>query len=321
VDFFARLDPELEEAVRTTPPLDLSGDLPSLRAAQEAAMAPLLAAAPPVPEVESEDHLAPGLAGGPDVPVRVYRRRDGQAPTAGLVWIHGGGMVFGSVAGDDPMCRAMARSTGCAIASVEYRLAPEHQYPAHVDDCYAALAWFASEAERFGVDPARVAIGGASAGGGIAAGTALLARDRGKVALCWQMLVFPMIDDLGATVSGTEIEAPQVWNREANRHGWAAYLGERAGGDDVPLYAAPARATVEQLRGLPPAYLDVGELDPFRDEDLAYAAKLLQAGVPTELHVTPGVFHASESRVLGAASSKRIRGYRRDALQRALGPR
>ena len=116
-----------------------------------------------------------------------------------------------------------------------------------------------------------------------------------------------------------EIDCQQVWNRDANRHGWAAYLGPLAGSDDVPIYAAPARATVEQLRGLPPAYIDVGELDPFRDEDIAYATRLLQAGVPCELHVTPGAYHASEAHTLGAASSRRIRGYRRDAMQRALG--
>jgi acetyl esterase/lipase len=253
--------------------------------------------------------------------VRVYQRADRRSPTAALLWIHGGGMCFGSIEGDDYMCRVWAAKLGCLIVSVEYRLAPEHQYPAHVDDCYAALRWLGSSTAELGVDPARIVVGGASAGGGLAAGTTLLARDRGEVPVAFQLLIFPMIDDRAVTPSSREIDFPKVWNVESNRHGWAAYLGDRVGGDGVPIYAAPARATVEDLRGLPPAYIDVGELDPFRDEDIAYASRLLQAGVPCELHVTPGVFHASESSVLGAASSRRIRGYRNDVMQRLLGAR
>jgi acetyl esterase/lipase len=188
-----------------------------------------------------------------------------------------------------------------------------------VDDAYAALRWLASSADELGVDPARIAIGGASAGGGIAAGTALLARDRGEVPLCFQYLVYPMLDDRACTASNEAVTFPKVWNRDANRHGWRAYLGDRAGTDDVPLYAAPARATVDDLGGLPPTYIDVGELDPFRDEDITYAMQLLAAGVPCELHVTPGAFHASEGTVPDAPSSARIRSYRKDVLRRVLG--
>lgn len=316
-DFLARLDPDLRSGLELAPALDLSGDLPALRATREAAMAPMLAQLPEMPEVRSTDHLAPGT-GGHEVPVRVYHRQDHPAPSAALLWIHGGGMIFGSVDGDDYMCRTWVKRFGCVVASVEYRLAPEHQYPAHVDDCYAALTWLFATAGEHGVDPARIAIGGASAGGGLAAGTALLARDRGEVAPCHQFLIFPMIDDRDATPSTRQITHPNVWNREANRHGWRAYLGDRAGGEDVPIYAAPARAGVDDLRGLPAAYIDVGELDPFRDEDIAYATRLLQAGVPCELHVTPGVFHGSESSILEAPSSRRIRSYRNAAFQRVL---
>ena len=310
-----RLDPELADALLAAPALDLSGDIPKLRAAMQRANAPLLAAMPDVPEVTSEDHDADGVR------VRVYRPVDHAPPTAGLVWIHGGGMCFGSVEGDDYMCRTWTRQLGCVIASVDYRLAPEHPYPAHVDDATAALRWFASRTDELGVDPARIAVGGASAGGGIAAGTVLRNRDEGGPPLCFQLLIFPMVDDRAVTVSNNEMTEPRAWNRESNRHGWDAYLAGRAGADDVPIYAAPARATVDQLRGLPPAYLDVGELDPFRDEDIEYAQKLLQAGVPCELHVTPGAYHASESTVMDAASSRRIRAYRRDAMQRVLGRR
>jgi acetyl esterase/lipase len=310
-----RLDPELAPTLTAAPALDLSGDIPRLRARMTELNAPLLAAAPDVPEAVSEDRDADGVR------VRVYRHRDHVAPSAGLVWIHGGGMCFGSVEGDDFMCRTWAKQLGCVIVSVDYRLAPEHPYPAHVDDCTTALRWFAANLDDLGVDPARVAIGGASAGGGIAAGTALRNKDEGGVPLRFQLLIFPMIDDRSITPSSTEMTEPRAWNRDSNRHGWNAYLAGRAGADDIPIYAAPARATVDQLRGLPPAYIDVGELDPFRDEDIAYAQKLLQAGVSCELHVTPGAYHASESSALHAASSKRIRGYRRDVMQRVLGSR
>ncbi|HVT76782.1 MAG TPA: alpha/beta hydrolase fold domain-containing protein, partial [Acidimicrobiales bacterium] len=157
---------------------------------------------------------------------------------------------------------------------------------------------------------------GASAGGGLAAGTCLLARDRGEVAVAGQVLFYPMIDDRDATPSNQEITYSKVWHRDANRFGWSAYLGDRYGTDDVPIYAAPARATVDQLRGLPPTFIDVGELDAFRDEDIEYAQKLLQAGVATELLVTPGAFHASESYHPGAGSSRRINRFRNEALAR-----
>ena len=314
--FLERVDPELRAHVEGLPAMDLGRDIPSLRAAMRRQQEPLLAALPEVPGVVAVDHVVPNDV---RVRVRVYEAATRTQPSAAMLWIHGGGMCFGSVEGDDQMCRLWAARLGCVIASVDYRLAPEHQYPAHIDDCYAALRWLAGAADDLGIDRDRLVIGGASAGGGLAAGTALLARDRGEVALSHQMLIFPMIDDRAVTTSSQEIEQPGVWNRVSNGHGWRAYLGERAGTDDVPIYAAPARATVDELRGLPSTYIDVGELDPFRDEDIAYASHLLQAGVPCELHVTPGVFHGSEGQVLDAPSSRRIRRYRNDWLARALG--
>jgi acetyl esterase/lipase len=316
VDFLERVDPELRAVLEALPEIDLSRNIPKLRELLERANAPLRAALPAVAEVATSDHVAPG---DPNVRVRVYARADRAGESAALLWVHGGGMVVGSLDEDDHLCKTMARDTGCVIASVEYRLAPEHQHPAHVDDAYTALRWLATRTDELRIEPSRIAIGGASAGGGIAAGTALLARDRGEVPLCFQYLIYPMIDDRACTQSNDEIAFAKVWNRDANRLGWAAYLGDRAGGRDVALYAAPARATVDDVRGLPSTYIDVGELDPFRDEDIAYATVLMQAGVPCELHVTPGAFHGSEAMALGAASSRRIRSYRKDALRRALG--
>jgi acetyl esterase/lipase len=316
--FEDRLDPGLFEAYAASPEIDLGRDIPKLRFLIERYDAPLRAALPPIPEVCVTDHLVPGSPGDPDVRVRTYEPDGRAAGSAAMFWIHGGGMVIGTIDGDDFMCKTWARDFGCLVASVEYRLAPEHQYPAHVDDCYAGLHWFHSRLDEFQFDPSRLVIGGASAGGGLAAGTALLARDRAEVPLCFQYLVYPMIDDRDTTASTHDITTAKVWNRRSNQIGWRSYLGDGVGCADVPLYAAPARATVDDLRGLPPAYIDVGELDPFRDEDIAYAARLLAAGVSCELHVTPGAFHGSEMAVPDAPTSRRIRANRRDALRRVL---
>lgn len=318
LDFLDRLDPALTPVLAGIQDNDLSVDIPTRRRVRQQQSAVLRAALPEVPGVSAVDHTAPGTAGNPDVRVRLYEREDREPGTAALFWIHGGGMVMGAVEDDDFMCKTWAAKMGCLVASVEYRLAPEHQYPAHVDDCYVGLKWFASHAGDFGFDTERLVLGGASAGGGLAAGTALLARDRGEVNLAFQFLVYPMLDDRDITTSTREIDYPKVWNGIANRQCWRAYLGEGVGGADVSIYAAPARASVEDLYDLPPTYIDVGELDPFRDEDIAYATRLLQAGVACELHVTPGVFHGSETMALHAPSSKTIRGYRREALRLAL---
>ncbi len=181
-----------------------------------------------------------------------------------------------------------------------------------------ACAGSTTRLDDYQVDRSRLAIGGASAGGGLAAGTALLARDRAEVPLCFQYLVYPMIDDRDTTASTHDITTAKVWNRRSNQIGWRSYLGDRVGTEDVPIYAAPARASVDELRGLPPAYIDVGELDPFRDEDVSYAMRLLEAGIACELHLTPGAFHGSEMAVPDAPSSRRIRANRRDALSRVL---
>ena len=214
------------------------------------------------------------------VGIRLYRPAGTAQPTPAQLWIHGGGYVLGTAAQDDLLCRRFVADLGITVASVDYRLAPEHPYPAPLEDCYTALEWLATLPA---VDAEQIAIGGASAGGGLAAALALLARDRDGVKPVFQLLVYPMIDDRSV---GAHLNDPghRLWNATSNQFGWKAYLG---GAD--PMIAAPARRT--DLAGLPPAWLGVGTLDLFHDEDLDYAARLQDAGVPCEVHVVPGAFH------------------------------
>jgi acetyl esterase/lipase len=215
------------------------------------------------------------------VQVRLYRPAEHTAPGPALLWIHGGGYVIGDAAQDDVLCRRFSRELGATVASVNYRLAPEHPYPAPVEDCYSALAWLSRLPS---VDSSRVAIGGASAGGGLAAALALLVRDRGEIALSAQILVYPMLDD--RTAQRTDLDNPghRLWNNSSNKFGWRAYLGNAD-----PDVAVPARR--EDLAGLPPAWIGVGTLDLFHDEDLVYAERLQAAGVPCEVMVVEGAFH------------------------------
>jgi acetyl esterase/lipase len=289
------------------------GDLIERRAALDAVVAEMAKASPAPAGVTTEDRVVPGLDGDPDLWVRVYHPDGLASPAGGLYFIHGGGMVLGSVAQSDVQAATLADALGCVLVSVEYRLAPEDPYPAGLRDCYAGLAWMAANAGELGVDPDRIAIHGASAGGGLCIATALMARDRGGPQLCFQMPIYPMIDDRNETPSSHQITDVGVWDRSGNLEAWAWYLG----GTEADGYAAPARA--EDLSGLPPTFIDVGTVDLFRDEDLAFAARLVQAGVPTELHLYPGAYHASEGFAPTAALSQRILATRLDALRRALG--
>jgi len=198
--------------------------------------------------------------------------------------------------------RSYVSATRVPMLAVEYRLAPEYPHPTPVEDCYQGLAWLAGHAGELGVDPARIAVMGDSAGGGLAAGVALIARDRGGPVLAQQILIYPMLDDRSITVD-PQIAPYLTWTYDDNITGWAALLGEAAGADTVSPYAAPARAT--DLAGLPDAYLDVGDLDIFRDEDITYAQRLADAGVPTELHLHPGCPHAFETLARKADVSRR----------------
>lgn len=317
MDILERMDEEHAAVLDMIPPdlLDLS-DIPTARQIAADLLEQMADQFPEIEGVITHDRQAPGPDGDPAVPVRIYRPEDAQGLLPAMLWIHGGGMVLGNIDQDDMFCKAVAKDVNCTIVSVEYRLAPEHPYPAPLEDCYSALRWLASNAVEIDADASRIAIGGASAGAGLAAGLGLLARDRGEVAVAFQLLIYPMVDDRNITPSSQAITHPSVWNREANIAGWRAYLGGEIGADDVPPYAAPARAS--DLSGLPPAYIAVGELDLFLDEDIDYAQRLLQAGVSTELHVYPGAFHGSDMFVADSELSQRWVADRNDALKRAL---
>ncbi len=264
-------------------------DIPTMRAFLEQLNIGMAAQAPEILGVVTSDHYAPGPDGEPDVMVRIYQPEERPETLPALLWIHGGGYVLGNVDGDDLKAKSMALAINCVVASVEYRLAPEHPFPAPVEDCYAALKWLAQNADEFGIDPQRIAIGGASAGGGLAAGLGLLARDRGEVNVAYQLLIYPMLDDKNITQADANTPDTPVWSRANNVIGWRSYLGQEPGSDGVSPYAAAARA--EDVSGLPPTFIGVGTPDLFRDENFTYAQRLIAAGVPTEFHVYADGFH------------------------------
>ena len=309
------IDPE------SRPPLDMLLEalpggfnaIPDIVARREVA-AQLLAAieVPPNQNVTHEDRKVPGPEGAPEIMVRVYRPVNASGSLPGVYFIHGGGMILGNVEGENPVAEQVCEQVGAVVVSVEYRLAPEHPHPAPSEDCYAGLAWMARNAAELGFDPARLAVYGGSAGGGLAIAVVLLARDRGFPAVKFQMPIYQMIDDTNETPSSHEITDVGIWDRAGNIEAWQWYLG----GGKPDQYAAPTRA--EDLSGLPPAFIDVGTCDLFRDEDILFAMRLMQAGVPVELHINPGAYHASEVLAPEAALSKRIWERRFDALRRAL---
>ncbi len=264
-------------------------------------------------KVTIEERTIVGADG--DIGVVIYQPPT-PAPRGGLLWIHGGGYIVGT-GRNDPHGVGFAERAGCSVVSVDYRLAPEHTYREAIADCFGALCWLAENAEHLGVDPERIAIGGASAGGGLTAGLSHYNRDCGGPDLAFQLLIYPMIDDRHDTPSGHEITHPTVWNREVSLKAWKMYLGDEFGGDHVSPYAAAARAT--NFKGLPPALVTVGALDLFRDENIAYAQRLMEAGVPTDLQVYAGMFHGAEISLMDAEISRRMRRAYRDALKRAIG--
>ena len=262
------------------------------------------------------DHHAPGPEGAPDVLVRVYAPEE-PAPAGGrpaLLDIHGGGFVVGSIEMQHGMCAPIARQLDAVVATVEYRLAPEHPFPAGVEDCYAALTWLHGSAAELGIDPERIAVGGQSAGGGLTAGTVLLARDRGGPPVCFQFLGIPELDHRLETPSMTAFVDTPLWNRPSAIRSWEMYLGPDQEGPVSP-YASPAIAP--DLAGLPPTYLTTMEFDPLRDEGIHYALRLLEAGVSVELHSFPGTFHGS-AMVPTAAVSRRAGEEMVVALRRGL---
>ncbi len=274
------LDPELQ-------PILGAFDMPPLDAEALQSMRGVSFTTPGLTDaVVRTEHVVPGDAG---VRVRVHRGASDTGVLPAIVTMHGGGYIIGSNEMDDALLHHWCQSLGVVGVSVDYRLAPECPYPGPIDDCYAALQWTHEHAVELGIDPSQIGLYGLSAGGGLAAALALLARDRGEYPIAFQLLDCPMLDDRQQTPS-IRADGLYVWDATSNQLGWRSYLGDRYGAEDLESYAAAARAT--DLSGLPPTCIVVGSIDGFRDEDVTYAQRLNQAGVPCELHVMAGLPHA-----------------------------
>ena len=313
--FIDQVDPELVDALDFFPAelMTAIGDDPPKARAMFQPIWDALADELKDSAVTIEERTIPGPDG--EIGIVIYQPPT-PAPRGGLLWIHGGGYIVGS-GRNDPHGIGFAEHVGCTVVSVDYRLAPESTYREAILDCFGALGWMVENAAAIGVDPARIAIGGASAGGGLTAALSLYNRDHNGPDLAYQLLIYPMIDDRHDTPSGHEITHPTVWNRELSLKAWRMYLGAEYGSDSVSPYAAAARAS--DLSGLPPALVTVGMLDLFRDENIDYAQRLMAAGVPTDLQVYAGMYHGAEMSVMDAAISTRMRTAYRDALLRAIG--
>lgn len=264
-----------------------------------------------------EERAVPGPAGAPDIFLLICRPTTVDPPYPVIFHIHGGGMVSGhnrtsELVGD----LDRAQELGLAVVAVNYRLAPEHPDPAPVEDCYAGLVWLAENAASLGFDRDRIVVSGVSAGGGLAAGTALLARDRSGPPLLGQMLLCPMLDDRCDTPSAVQMHSVGLWDTRSNLTGWSALLGTRRGTGQVSPYAAPARES--NLADLPPAYIDVGSVEALRDEAVAYASRIWQAGGQAELHVWSGAFHCFDEWVPHAEVSQAALRMRLSWLRRLL---
>ena len=276
---------------------------------------------PPLPPelavVSCTERLVPGSEGAPAVRVLHYvPPGQVEGPRPAVLHVHGGGYILGNPEINDGLNRATALAMNCVIVSVDYRLAPETTWPGALEDCYAALNWLATNAGELGVDPARIAVAGESAGGGHAAALALYARDRGGPAIRFVLLDSPMLDDrTGSTSDPHPYCGEFVWTPEKNRFGWSAMLGMEAGSDEVPESAVPARAS--NLVGLPPTFISVGSLDLFAEENLEFARRLTRAGVPVELHLIPGAYHGF-GMAQGSPQVTQVEGLRRAALARAF---
>jgi acetyl esterase/lipase len=324
-DLMDRLDPELVEPLNGIMAATGGGfnlrDIPATRAMVNAMVAAVKAEVPPNTGVEAKDYLAPLGESGEQVPVRIYRPTktadaDADRELPALIWMHAGGYVIGNIELDDLMAGQLSSDVGCAVVSVDYRLAPEHPYPAALEDCYAVLQWLSSNAADLGILRSKIGVGGASAGGGLAAGLALLARDKNGPALTHQLLIYPAINDRNTEQTSATVPENLFWSRESALIGWQAYLSGNAGGDAVSEYAAAYRA--EGLAGLPPTFLAVGSVDMFVSDVTGYADRLIQAGVATEMHIYPGAFHAFDSFAPTARVSKQFVSDRNSALRRAL---
>ncbi|MEZ5178197.1 MAG: alpha/beta hydrolase [Acidimicrobiales bacterium] len=271
---------------------------------------------PRLDDVVVEDRWTPASDDGHQVRVRWYRPADADQPIPALLWLHGGGYVMGMPEQDQHLLLSIVRELRVGVAAPDYRLAPEHPHPAPVHDGHAALRWLHAQADGLGVDPSRIAVGGASAGGGLAAAVTLLAHDRADAPVAFQLLVYPMLDDRTVVRTDHDPSDVRVWTPRSNAFAWRSLLGAEPGGPDVDPYAAPARR--EDLAGLAPAWIGVGTHDLFHDEDVAYARRLADAGVPCQLEVVPGAYHGFDNVSRTAAVVRAFRQSYVDALAAAL---
>ncbi|MCG6568277.1 alpha/beta hydrolase [Tessaracoccus sp. ZS01] len=315
---YSRVDPEsrevLEQHMRLVPGgVNAIADPVARREASDAlSAAGIEAAGGPDQRVGREDLVVPGLDGDPDVPVRVYRPADAAGPLPGIFFIHGGGMMMGSVAGEDSTAAVYSLAAGAVLVSGGYRLAPEYPHPAQSRDTYAGFSWMMDNAEALGIDPSRVAIVGGSAGGNLALVTAMRARDDGRPSPQLVLAAYPMLDPTNTTASSHAVTELGMWDRGTNIEAWQWFLG----GAEPDRYASPLLET--DWAGFGPVFMDVGTEDAFRDEDLALVAAMVKQGVFVEFHLYPGAYHASEALAPEAELSRRITATRLSAVRRAL---
>jgi acetyl esterase/lipase len=312
------LDATVAAAVDRLPSMPLTRDtLAARRTAMAEMMDVALRTLPEIPGITMSEHSVPGTGAAPPVRTFVYRHSEISRRMPVLLWIHGGGYVGGRAEWDHHLAKTLARTAGCCVVSVDYRLAPESPFPGAIDDCYAVLQWVHENVERLAIDRERIGIAGISAGAGLAAALALMARDRDEVQLAFQCLLQPMLDDRHASDSYKHPFVGEfVWTASHNHVAWSALLGREPGSEHISSYAAAARA--ESLQGLPPAFIAVGALDLFVEESIEYARRLIRDGVPTELHVYPGACHAFQFLAPESPLAKSHDGNMIAALRRGL---
>lgn len=271
---------------------------------------------PPLAEPSWQEKMIPGSNGAPAVRIFIVNGTPGSALRPAILHIHGGGFIIGDAKSALGTVQDLAKSLDCVVVTVDYRLAPETRFPGSLEDNYAALKWLYQHAAEMGVDPTRIAVMGESAGGGHAAMLAIAARDRGEVPLVYKALIYPMLDDRTGTKPVPPYKGALIWTPSSNRFGWTSLLGVPAGSRRVPYGSVPAR--VEDLRGLPPAFIGVGSIDLFVDEDIEYARRLIAAGVAAELNVVPGAFHGFDVVGRNTAVGKEFKSDLMNGLLRAL---
>ncbi|MEB4616415.1 alpha/beta hydrolase [Leucobacter sp. M11] len=306
-------DPEVAAVVPYAPPVDLRNIVGTRQLLAEAAQQ--FPAFDPGPDVSVLTHSAPGVAGAPAVDLIVVRPASAPERAApALLWFHGGGFVLGDAKEGVPLLAAAAREHGVIGVSVQYRLAPEHRYPAPIADGESALRWVLDRSGELGIDPEQLFVGGQSAGAAHAVGLALKLRDSGGPRFAFQLLDIPVVTDRTDSPSARDYHDTPVWHRSNAELSWDAYLGEGYG--TAPEYAAPARA--DSLAGLPPTFLSVNQYDPLRDDGIEFARRLAHEGIATELHLYPGTFHGSAGIALSAGVSARQNADLLAALGRAV---